>query len=75
MDYETIAIETMDYGKNKFLEISKKRAMPDENVFLNISKGYYSPEGEKRYQKGVGFPDDAEFVSQLIEKIQEVSSR
>lgn len=75
MDYETIAIETLDYGKNKFLEISKKKAMPDENVFLNISKGYYTPDGEKRYQRGIGFPDDAEFVSQLVEKIHSVSGQ
>ena len=75
MDYETIAIETLDYGRNKFLEISKKKAVPDENVFLNISKGYYTSEGEKRYQKGVGFPDDAEFVARLVEKLQAVSGR
>ena len=75
MDYETIAIETLDYGKNKFLEVSKKKAMPDENVFLNISKGYYTPDGEKRYQRGIGFPDDAEFVSQLVEKLQAVSGQ
>ena len=75
MDYETILIETLDYGKNKFLEVSKKKAMPDENVFLNISKGYYTPDGEKRYQRGIGFPDDAEFVSQLVEKLQTVSGQ
>lgn len=75
MEYETIAIETLDYGKNKFLEVSKKKALPDENVFLNISKGYYTPNGEKRYQRGIGFPDDAEFVSQLVEKMQAVSGQ
>ena len=75
MDYETIAIETLDYGKNKFLEVSKKKAMPDENVFLNISKGYYTPEGEKRYQRGIGFPDDAEFVSRLVGKLKAVSGQ
>ncbi len=75
MEYETIAIETLDYGKNKFLEVSKKKAMPDENVFLNISKGYYTPDGEKRYQRGIGFPDDAEFVSQLVEQLQAVSGQ
>ena len=75
MDYETIAIETLDYGKNKFLEVSKKKAMPDENVFLNISKGYYTPDGEKRYQRGIGFPDDGEFVFQLVEKLQAVSGQ
>ncbi len=73
MEYETISSESIDYGRNKFLEISKKKAMPDEAIFLNISKGYYTPDGEKRYQKGVGFPNDEEFVGDLIKKIKKVS--
>ncbi|MCK4491247.1 MAG: hypothetical protein KAU03_01385 [Candidatus Altiarchaeales archaeon] len=73
MEYETISSESIDYGRNKFLEISKKKAMPDEAIFLNISKGYYTPDGEKRYQKGVGFPNDEEFIGDLIKKIKKVS--
>lgn len=73
MEYETISSESIDYGRNKFLEISKKKAMPDEAIFLNISKGYYTPDGEKRYQKGVGFPNDEEFIGDLIKNIKKVS--
>lgn len=73
MEYETISSESIDYGRNKFPEISKKKAMPDEAIFLNISKGYYTPDGEKRYQKGVGFPNDEEFIGDLIKKIKKVS--
>ncbi len=73
MEYETIKSENIEYRRNKFLEVSRKKALPDENVFMNISKGYYTPEGEKRYQKGVGFPADKEFVQDLIRVIEAVA--
>ena len=70
MEYETIASEYVDYGKNKFLEVSKKKVLPDEVEFLNISKGYYTPDGQRRYQNAVGFPLDKELSKSLIEKIR-----
>ncbi len=72
MEYETIKSENLDYGKNKFLEISKKKVLPDENIFLNISKGYYTPDGEKRYQRGVGFPCEKDFVDEFIKKLDSI---
>lgn len=73
MEYKTILSEYVDYGRNKFLEISKKKVLPDETIFLNISKGYYTPEGEKRYQRGIGFPDEKEIVENLIKKLEIIS--
>ncbi len=70
MEYETIVSEYVDYGRNKFLEISKKKVLPENTIFLNISKGYYTPEGEKRYQRGIGFPNEKEIVESLIKKLQ-----
>jgi len=72
MEYETILSEYVEYGRNKFIEVSKKRVLPDNAVFLNISKGYYAPDGEKRYQRGIGFPPEEEIVNGLIEKLQAV---
>ncbi|MBM3308930.1 MAG: hypothetical protein FJY77_01625 [Candidatus Altiarchaeales archaeon] len=70
MEYETIVSEYVDYGKNKFLEVSRKKVLPDEVEFLNISKGYYTPNGQKRYQNAIGFPLDKEIARSLIEKIK-----
>ncbi|MBN2250777.1 MAG: hypothetical protein JW724_01710 [Candidatus Altiarchaeota archaeon] len=74
MEYQTIISEYVDYGRNKFLEVSKKKVKPDETIFLNISKGFYTPEGEKRYQRGIGFPNEKEIVDSLIEKLKNVAS-
>jgi len=74
MEYQTIVSEYVDYGRNKFLEISKKKVKPDDTVFLNISKGFYTPEGEKRYQRGIGFPNEKDIVDNLISKLKTVAS-
>lgn len=72
MEYETIVSEYVEYGRNKFIEISKKRVNPEGAVFLNISKGYYTPDGQKRYQRGIGFPPEGNIVGDLIAKLQTV---
>jgi hypothetical protein len=80
MEYETILSEYVNYGRNKFIEISKKRVKPEDGskpenaFFVNISKGYYAPDGEKRYQRGIGFPPEEAIVNSLIEKLQNVMS-
>ena len=74
MEYKTLEADYVEYGNNKFLEISKKKVEPEGNVFLNISKGYYTPEGERRYQRGIGFPDDPAVVEQLVEKLRAIVS-
>ncbi len=73
VEYESIKSEFIDYGANKFIEVSRKRVLPDEAEFINISKGYYTHEGERRYQGGIGFPVDETLVSQILEKLGEVS--
>ncbi|ODS42589.1 MAG: hypothetical protein MSIBF_04580 [Candidatus Altiarchaeales archaeon IMC4] len=72
MEYETIKSEYVEYGQNKFLEVSKKKVMPDDTVFYNISKGYYTPEGDRRYQRSIGFPEEKKIVEDLIEKLQAI---
>jgi len=64
-NYETIKMETINYGTNNFLEIAKKKA-PNGNLFISLSKGWY-PAGstEKRYKAGIGFPMEKELVDRF----------
>jgi len=73
MEYETLVSEYVDYGKNKFIEVSRKKVLPDEVEFLNISKGYYTPNGQKRYQNAIGFPLDKEIAKAVIEKLKTIA--
>ena len=56
-EFVTIKAEEVKYGNN-FIEMSRKKV--DENEFLMISKGYYTPDGSKRYKGGTGIPDREE---------------
>ncbi len=65
-EYETIKVETVNYGTNNFIEVSKKKA-PNGNLFISVSKGWY-PTGstEKRYRAGVGFPNEKELIDRIM---------
>ena len=74
MKYETLSEHYVKYGRNKFLEVTlKKIAAEEETEFINIAKGYYTPEGEKRYQRGIGFPADKDLLSSLADTLSGIS--
>lgn len=73
--FETLKMETINYGTNNFIEIARKKTSTG-NVFLSISKGWY-PRGttEKRYtRKSVGFPNEPELVNKVLSALNTVIS-
>ncbi|MDD5317606.1 MAG: hypothetical protein PHF51_02620 [Candidatus ainarchaeum sp.] len=71
-EYETIKLETVNYGTNNFIEVAKKKA-PNGNLFISISKGWY-PKGttEKRYRAGIGFPLEQELIDKIMGSLNSV---
>jgi len=73
--YEVISEETHKFGKNNFLEVARKTATPEggeTNKFINIARGWFGPDGNKRYKNTVAIPDDADvkkFISEQLLKI------
>ena len=65
-EFVTIKAEDIQYGNN-FIEVSRKKV--DDNEFLMVSKGYFAPDGSKRYKGGVGIPDRDEVKKFIAEKI------
>jgi len=72
--YEVIKTDAVNYGNNKFLEIARKKVQggENENEFISISKGYFTPNGSKKYKDGLGFPADKEIVDDIIAKLNNV---
>ena len=71
VEFETIKQEEIKFGKNNFLEIARKKAISEEgeNEFIAISRGFFLPDGSKRFKKSLAIPDDdsiKEFVSKNI---------
>jgi hypothetical protein len=73
VEFETISAEEIKFGRNSFVEVAKKRAKTDEgeNEFISISKGFYLPDGTKRYSKGknVSLPVEPDLIKQLADKL------
>ena len=72
VEFETVSSEKVNFGRNNFLEIARKRAKTDdgENEFISVSRGYYLPDGSERFKKSLTIPDDEEIRSFVADKIK-----
>ena len=73
--FETVKAEIKDFGRNNFIEVARKKATSEDgttNEFISVSRGYYLPDGAKRFKKSIAIPDDEEmknFVADLIKEL------
>ncbi len=74
VEFETIKAKETKFGKNNFLEIARKKAKTEtgENEFFSISRGFFTPTGERRYKKSVALPVDAEVLDFVINSLNEL---
>ncbi|MEA2003741.1 MAG: hypothetical protein U9O53_02145 [archaeon] len=77
VSFETIKAEEIQFGKNNFLEIAKKKAITSdgENVFLSISRGFFSEmDGEKRkkFRSSIAIPDEKEIIDAVMKAFENV---
>ncbi|MFB6089317.1 MAG: hypothetical protein ABEK36_06065 [Candidatus Aenigmatarchaeota archaeon] len=72
VEFETIKGNEINFGENNFIEVGRKKAISEdgENVFLSLSKGFTTPNGNKRYKKNFTFPDNEEVLDQIIEALE-----
>ena len=74
VEYETVKAKEVKFGKNSFIEISKRRVKTPigENEFLAISRGYYLSDNTKRWRASIALPnekDKREKIAELIKSI------
>ncbi len=72
VEYTTIKSTEIKYGNNNFLEVARKEI--EGNEFISLSKGYFLPDGNKRYKSGIGFPDENGLPQQLADAITQMAS-
>lgn len=70
--FETLRSEKVNFGRNNFLEIARKRATTSEgtNEFISVSRGYYLPDKTERFKRSLTIPDDPEIRAFVAEKIR-----
>lgn len=74
VEFETLKSEEIPFGNNNFLEIARKVAKSEdgETEFLQVARGFFAPDGSKRYKKSIAIPDNQEIKDFLVEKIKEI---
>lgn len=72
VQFETIRAEKVNFGRNNFLEVARKRAKTAEgtNEFISVSRGYYLPDKSERFKRSLTIPDDPEVRAFVAEKIK-----
>jgi hypothetical protein len=72
VEFETIKAEKVNFGRNNFLEVARKRAKTSDgtNEFISLSRGYYLPDKTERFKRSLTIPDDPEIRAFVAEKIR-----
>jgi hypothetical protein len=72
VQFETIKSEKVNFGRNNFLEVARKRARTSDgtNEFISVSRGYYLPDKSERFKRSLTIPDDPEIRAFVAEKIR-----
>jgi len=71
VEFKTLKSKEIKFGKNSFVEISKRKVVTPvgESEFIAISRGYYMPDGTKRWRASIALPneeDKREKIADLI---------
>jgi hypothetical protein len=71
--FETVKAEEVKFGKNNFLEVARKKATSEqgENEFIAISRGFFLPDGTKKFKRSIAIPDQDEIKEFISRKIME----
>lgn len=73
VEFETIEAEEIKFGRNNFIEVSRKKVVTDGNEveFVSIARGFYLNDGEKGWKGSITLPsekDKRERIAELIAK-------
>ena len=72
VEFETIKSKEVKFGKNSFIEISKRKVKTPvgENEFIAISRGYYMPDNTKRWRSSIALPSEKDKRAKIAEIIK-----
>jgi hypothetical protein len=72
VEYKTIKSEDVNYGKNNFIEVARKKAVTEdgETEFISVSRGFVAFNGQKRYKQSVTIPNSKEVVDAVVKAIK-----
>lgn len=72
MEFKTLKSKEVKFGKNSFIEISKRRVITPvgKNEFIALSRGYYLPDETKRWRASIALPNEMDKREKIAELIK-----
>ena len=72
VEFETIESEEVKFGRNNFIEISRKKAVTNgtDVEFVSIARGFYLPDGEKGWKGSITLPSEKDKRKQIADLIK-----
>jgi len=72
VEFKTLKSKEVKFGKNSFIEISKRRVITPvgENEFIALSRGYYLPDETKRWRASIALPNEKDKRAKIAEIIK-----
>ncbi len=72
VQFETIRAEKVNFGRNNFLEVARKRATTSDGTkeFISVSRGYYLPDKTERFKRSLTIPDDPEVRAFVADRVR-----
>ena len=69
--FETIKSEELKFGNNNFIEVALKKAVTDEgeNEFLSLTRGFFTPNGNKRFKRNFSLPMEKDVIDFVVKQI------
>lgn len=74
VEFETVTAKEVKFGKNNFIEVAEKKLVSDneQKTFVSISRGYYLPDGSKRWKSSITLPEEKEKRKQIGQYLSEL---
>lgn len=69
-EWKTLKQKTIEAGGNNFIEVNLKQPPESENTLIGISKGWYTPNGDKRYKANILFSKETR--DQILDHLKEI---
>jgi hypothetical protein len=72
VEFETLKSKEVKFGKNSFIEISKRKVKTPvgENEFIAISRGFYTTDNTKRFRASIALPNEKDKREKIAEIIK-----
>lgn len=74
VEFETIKAVEVKFGRNNFIEVSRRKAVSEngEVEFISIARGFYLPDGNRGWKSSVTLPNEKDKLEEIARIIRTI---